>query len=151
MMFGLVCTFVSEGLAIGSGSEPSRLNINRRLRIVSRPLRLSGKTPATLELFAVDRSEGGKFNVFVTPVGHDNAALFAEIEVGRESAATMVNTIMSGKAMTFKLACEAAPALHFYLQNDFEFKRLCDETYKQFVELEFAYQKARLKNASSSG
>jgi hypothetical protein len=148
MMLGLVCTFVSEGLAIGSSSEPSRLNINRRLRVIFRPLRLSRKTLATLELFAMDRSEGGKFHVFATPVGRDDATLFAEIAVSREDAATIVNTIMSGKTMTFKLACEAVPPLQFYLQNDLEFKRLCDETYRQFVELEFAYHKRLLKSAS---
>jgi hypothetical protein len=57
-MLGLVCTIVSEGLVTSSGSEPSRVSINRRLRIFFRPLRLSRETPFTLELFTSDRSEG---------------------------------------------------------------------------------------------
>jgi len=150
-MLGLVCTIVSKGLVTGSGSEPSRLNINRRLRIFFRPLRISRKCPFTLELFTTDRSEGGKFNVRATPIGHDNTVLFAEIGRSGEDAATLVNAIMSGKDMTFKLAYEAGPLLQFDLQNDLEFSRLCEETYKQLIELEFAYQKARLQSAPSRG
>jgi hypothetical protein len=148
-MLGLVCTIASEGLVTSSGSEPSRLNINRRLRIFFRPLRLSRKTPFTIELFTTDQSEGGKFNVRATPIGRDNTVLFADIGRSREDTATLIDAIMSGKDMTFKLTYEARTLLQFDLQNDLEFRRIFEETCKQFIEIEFAYQKARFQSAPS--
>jgi hypothetical protein len=54
--------------------------------------------------------------------------LFAEIGRSREDAATLIDAIMSGKDMAFKLAYEAGPHLQFDLQNDLEFRRLVEET-----------------------
>lgn len=150
-MLGLVCTIVSQGLVMDSGSQPIRLNIKRRLDIFFRPLRLSRKAPFTLELFTMDQSKGGDFNVSATPIGHDNTVLFAAIERSEEYAATLVNAITSGKDMTFTLVHEARSLLQFHLQNDFEFSRLCEQTYKNFLELEVAYHQARLQSAPSRG
>ena len=150
-MLGLVCTIVSQGLVMDSGCQPTRLNINRRLDIFFRPLRLLRKTPFTLELFTMDQSMGGQFDVSATPIGHDETVLFAAIGRSEEYATTVVNAITSGKDMTFKLAYEARPLLQFHLQNDLEFSRLCEETYKHFLELELACHKACLQSAPSRG
>ena len=148
-MLGIVCTLESGGLIAGSGSEPSRLSVNRRLSLYLRPLRLSHETPFVIEVWTADRSAGGKFDVRASPVGDSDTALFAKIGRNREDVATLLGAIMSGKDMTFALAYESEPLMQFKLQNDSEFKRLCEETYKRFVGLETEYQKARLQKAPS--
>ncbi len=142
-MLGIVCTLESTGLVAGSNSEPSRLGVNRRLSFYLRPLRLSHETPFVVELFTADHSLGGKFDVRASPVGNSDTALIAKIGRSREDAATLFNAIVSGKDMTFALAYKSEALMQFQLQNDLEFKRLCEETYKRFAELEFEYQKAR--------
>ena len=148
-MLGIVCALESTGLVAGSNSEPSRLGVNRRLSFYLRPLRLSHETPFIVELFTADHSQGGKFDVRASPVGSSDTALFAKIGRSREDAATLFNAIMSGKDMTFALAYQSEALMQFQLPNDLEFKRLCEETYKRFAELEFEYQKARLQRAPS--
>jgi hypothetical protein len=141
-MLGIVCTIENAGFFASTSSEPSRLSINRRLRIFFRPLRLSHKTPFTVELFTTDRLEGGKFDVRASPIENDTV-LFAEIGRNREDAATLLDAIASGKDMTFSLAYNSEPLVQFHLQNDAEFRRLCEETYNQFADFEI--RKARLR------
>jgi hypothetical protein len=147
----LVCTIVSAGLVTGSSSVPGRLNIDRQLRIFFRPLRLKRRISATFELFTTDRSEGGKLTVYASPIGHGDTVLLAANGRSRLDTAALLSAIMSGKDMTFMLAHEARPLIQFHLNNDLEFRRLCEETYKQFIELEFAYRKARLQSARARG
>jgi hypothetical protein len=149
-MLGIVCTLQSAGLIPGVGSEPSRLSINRRLRFYLRPLRLSQEMDFSVELITEDRSEGGKVDARACPVGDSDTALFAEIGRSREDVAALLSAIMSGKNMTFTLASKSALLMQLHLQNDFEFKRLCEETYKWLAELEFGnHQKENLQNAIS--
>ena len=142
-MLGIVCTLECAGLIAGSGREPSCLNVNRHINFYLRPLRLSHETPFILKLITVDQTVGGRFDVRARPVGDSDTALLAKFDGGRKDLAVLLNAIMSGKDMAFMLANETKPLMQFHLQNDLDFKRLCEETYKRFAEFETKYQKVR--------
>ena len=152
VMLGIVCAFESAGLVIGSGHDGhSNLSINRHLDIYLSPLRLSHETEFVLKLFTVDKSSGGSFEVRASPVVGTDSVLLAKYGKGRRDSAAILDVLMLGKDITFELAHQGESLLLLHLENDFEFKRLSEETYKRFAELEFGYEKARSRSDVQRG
>ena len=143
IVIGFICTIENVGFIASTNTEPSHLSVKRRVRIFFRPLRLSHETPFTVELFTNDRLEGGKFDVRAFPIGKRDAVVFDEIGRHHEDTATLLDAIASGKDMTFALAYNSELLGQYHLQNDSEFRRLCEETYSQFAK--FEVEGARLR------
>ena len=143
VLLGIVCTFESAGLVVGSGQEQSNLRIIRHLDIYLSPLRLSHETIFSLKLCTEDKSAGGSFEAHANPVVGTDAVRFAKFGKGRQDSAAILDILMLGKDIAFELAYEGESLMLLRLENDFEFKRLSEETYKRFAELEVGYHKAR--------
>ena len=142
-MIGIACTIENVGFIAGTNTEPGHLSVSRRVHIFFRPLRLSHETPFTVEVRTTDRLEGGKFDVRASPIGSRGTAIFHEIGRNREDAAILFDAIASGKDMTFSLIYNSEPLVQLHLQNDTEFRRLCEEAYNQFAEFKVEMARSR--------
>lgn len=152
-MLVLICTLESNGLTTSQGNQLRRLNVNRRLRFYLRPLRLAQEASLVVDLRTFDQTLGSKFKVVATPVENSETVLLKQGDPDRDryNTASAFNAIVSGKIMTFTLFNKSDQLMRVYMPNDLEFRQLCEDSFKRFVQLETGYQGAAASSSCAAG